>query len=240
MNVKGSLMDPEVMQNLEFLRSKDNSIRCKGFLNDLHTSQHLFFLQSATDDLNAKREAVHSVRIVKAMKIPRNIVQVKVFLGGVEIVGKRVDGLIDERDRDATSRVIKLERRKAIRRQRHLEVNNGKTNEVIDETSRGGDKSGLARGISRNRGRRDRKSQNEVDTVLIQTPVPLSEIRILLDEQLVLRLDRRALSESIKEGGPIVVPPSRRRIFPEHPSHEVPNETRKVLKEVSGSHSLIN
>ena len=115
-----------------------------------------------------------------------------------------------------------------------------KTNEVVDETPSSGHEGGLSRGIPRDRRGGERECQNEVKLVLVQALVPLSEVDILLSEQRAFLVDGSTHPKSFEESRPIVVSPSRHGIVPEHPGHPPPNDSRKVLEEVSLDRSLIN
>lgn len=84
----------------------------------------------------------------------------------------------------------------------------GRTDEVVEETSSGRDQGGFTRGVFRDRGCWEREGQNKIELVLVQAPVPLGKICILLDKQLAFLLDGRTLSKSFKEGGPVVIPPN--------------------------------
>ena len=119
-------------------------------------------------------------------------------------------------------------------------MNGKKTDKVVDETSSSRQDRGLARGVSRDRGRGERKGQNKIEVVLVQALVPFGEVDILLYEQLTFFDDGRAQSKPFKETRPTVVSPSRRGIVSEHPGHRHSNEVWKSLKETSIDRSLVD
>ena len=116
-----------------------------------------------------------------------------------------------------------------------------KTNEVEDECSRGGHEGDLLSSVPWDCGCGERGSENEVEVVLIQAPVPLGEIVVLLDEQLALLVDTSARLEPFdEEGRPVIVSPSRRGPVSEHPGHYFPHEVGKFLDEVTLDHGLVD
>ena len=110
----GGSRDPDAcrVRILEFFGSEDDATRGKSVLDDLHTSQHLLFLQPTADELDAHRKAIHGVSVVDVVYGAGNIVHVEVFTARLEIAGKGVDFLINKCDRHAAGRIIKLQERK--------------------------------------------------------------------------------------------------------------------------------